>query len=153
MELFSSCSNAAPTHSDPQLRTRKTLFIVRRQWRWNRGVPGTGGLTGEHCHRCAFPPILWGRRWRGIYTHKPSDYSNTSSDIDHAFGYALALLVNRGDAAAHRYGQRPERRDDERCQRVVGHVRCVRRDGLVFRYSHFGRRRFCDDHGNVWFSQ
>ena len=51
------------------------------------GVPGTGGLTGEHCHRCAFPPILWGRRWRGIYAHKPSDYSNTSSDIDHTVGY------------------------------------------------------------------
>ena len=51
--------------------------------------------------------------------------------------------------AAHRYGQRPERRDDERCERDVEFIVCVRCYGVFFRSGHGSSQRNNHDHGNV----
>ena len=48
--------------------------------------------------------------------------TNACCDLDHTVGDEPELFVFRSNTAAHRYGQRPERCDDEWCFGNLGYV-------------------------------
>ena len=94
---------------------------------------------------------LWGRQYSNRANANAN--ANSCSDLDHALTDELEFYLDRVNAAALRYGKRPERRDDEWCKRVVGLVCCVRRHGLLVRCSHVCRRRYGHDHSDIRFSE
>jgi hypothetical protein len=61
---------------------------------------------------------LWGRQYDS-HDSDYTNYANTCSDLYHGLTDELEFYLDRGNEAALRYSQRPERRDDERSERVV----------------------------------
>ena len=95
------------------------------------------------------------RRWWKFAHDTPnaSDSANTGRYLGYGVTDELEFYLDRDNAAAFGYGQRSERRDDERCQRLVGHVRFVCCYGLVVWFGDLSRRGNSHNHSDVRLSE
>ena len=90
---------------------------------------------------------MWRRR---DYTYGSAD---SHSDLDHPVSYEPELFVYRGNATTIRYSQRPKRRDDERCEHLVGYIRCFCGKGVCYRVGHLGSRWHGHNHCDFWIGE
>jgi len=97
------------------------------------------------------------RVWRrGGLAYDPTNSAHSTDsrrDIDHAFSDEFELFIYRGNTTTIRYGQRPKRRNDERCECDVEFIQCVDSNCVLFRPGDFGSRGLNHHHGNLRFGQ
>jgi hypothetical protein len=90
---------------------------------------------------------VWRRR---ELSYDPTSSTASRRDFDHVVCYEPEFFIYRGNTTTLRYGKRPKRCDDERCERVVGYLCCISRHGLINWLGHLGSRRYGHNHCGFW---